>query len=259
MSSGTAIPLVEPSPVYPISPAESVEPLEPQPGPRRSSSIPIRTPETQPGSDHHVDLAVPSASSSSASPARRRPKPPTKGILKPPPPPPKPTLGNRLRDLAANVVGGSPSSSRGLFDADEYGAGPSTQAAAAAGVASVSAAVGGTLNALGGRLGMGLSRFVNAATSPSTTPTASPMGGSKIGLPDVGGMGIGSPLSTTQIGHSHSPISEKARQKQPLRRATFVLPSLSITYPISSQGEPWSAKVIEDRERVSPSWSARVV
>jgi hypothetical protein len=45
--------------------------------------------------------------------------------------------------------------------------------------------------------------------------------------------------------------SEKARQKQPLKRATFVLPSLSITYPISSQGEPWSQKVIEERDKVS--------
>jgi hypothetical protein len=60
-----------------------------------------------------------------------------------------------------------------------------------------------------------------------------------ISLPEV----MGSPLGLGS--------SEKARQKQPLKRATFMLPSLSITYPISSQGEPWSLKVIEDRDRVS--------
>ena len=66
------------------------------------------------------------------------------------------------------------------------------------------------------------------------------MGIRSISLPEV----MASPLGFG--------TSERSRQKQPLKRATFVLPSLSITYPISSQGEPWSLKVVEDRDRVSP-------
>lgn len=92
---------------------------------------------------------------------------------------------------------------------------------------------------------MGLSRFVASATSPVGTPTGSPMSRT-IGLPDIGGSPSGLPVA--------QPASERAvprKQRGPLRRATFVLPSLSITYPISSQGEPWSTKVIEDRKRVS--------
>ncbi|GMK55777.1 hypothetical protein CspeluHIS016_0208330 [Cutaneotrichosporon spelunceum] len=46
------------------------------------------------------------------------------------------------------------------------------------------------------------------------------------------------------------PPTERARQKQPLRRVAFVLPAISITYPISSVAEPWSKKVVEDRDKV---------
>lgn len=178
------------------------------------------------------------------SPAPRRPKPPTRGILKPPPPPPKPTLGNRLRDIVSNsvtIVGGS---AKSLFDpafeTDSPGAGPSSRPAGSVPTPpqSMTAAVGGTLNALSGRLGLGFSRLVagSPTASPSGTPTGSPMPVRFISLPDTG--------STPM------PMSEKSRQKQPLRRATFLLPNLSIIYPISSQGEPWSEKVLEDRKRV---------
>ena len=94
-------------------------------------------------------------------------------------------------------------------------------------------------------MGAGFNRLVVAAqqqaqSSPGQngggTPNGSPLGIRSMSLPEV--------ISTPFGG------SEKSRQKQPLKRATFVLPSLSITYPISSQGEPWSLKVVEDRDRV---------
>jgi protein phosphatase 1 regulatory subunit 37 len=112
--------------------------------------------------------------------------------------------------------------------------------------------VSSAFTAFSGRLGAGFNRLVVAAqqqtqSSPgqagaqsgtaSGTPTGSPLGIRSMSLPEVMGTPFGG--------------SEKSRQKQPLKRATFVLPSLSITYPISSQGEPWSLKVVEDKDRVS--------
>ena len=164
----------------------------------------------------------------SSSPAPRRPKPPIKGILKPPPPPAKPTLTNRLRDIVTVVGGGAKS----LFDPlepENATAGPSTPQPPS---------VGGTLNAIGGRLSMGFSRFVSPPVAPPVTPNPNfssiPPAGSplprSVSLPETGG---------------------ERRAKQPLKRATFLLPSMSITYPITSSGEPWSQKVLEDRKRVS--------
>ena len=180
----------------------------------------------RPAASTRATVPAPTAASAQASPAPRRPKPPTKGILKPPPPPAKPTLTNRLRDIVTVVGGGAKS----LFDPQELetaGAGPSTP----------QPSVGGTLNALSGRLTMGLSRFVSPPTTAyAASPSASPAARS-VSLPEAPG--------------TNGSMSEKSRQKQPLKRATFLLPSLSITYPISSAGEPWSQKVIDDRKRVS--------
>lgn len=198
----------------------------------QSDTTPI-TVETSDSTAKEVPLSVINTNS----PAPRRPKPPTKGILKPPPPPAKPTLSNRLRDIVTVVGGGAKS----LFELEETpGAGPSSSPAPAT--------VGGTLNALSGRLGFGLSRFVSpvAAQTNGSTQAAglSPVIRS-VSLPENGG------------------VSDRARQKQPLKRATFLLPSMSITYPISSSGEPWSQKVLDDRKRVclrvccvSPGWDS---
>jgi hypothetical protein len=188
-----------------------------------------------------------------ASPAPRRPRPPTKGILKPPPPPGKPTLSNRLRDIAGVA--------KSLFDPLED---PSQQASSSTltngksnGTNSrqvdgneAGPSVSSAFTAFSGRLGAGFNRLVVAASQTQTqsspgqangngTMPGSPMGLRSISLPEA----ISSPLGFGG--------SERSRQKQPLKRATFVLPSLSITYPISSQGEPWSLKVVEDRDRVS--------
>lgn len=151
-------------------------------------------------------------------PERRRPKPPTRGILRPPPPPPKATLGGRLRDMVGSVTGEAPTSH-----------------------VSGERAVIGTLNAISGRLGLGFGRFAgqeHAAPPPPPKPRSSvpPRAGSLPNGPPPG------PIA------QHA---ERPRMKRPLRRATFVLPSLSITYPISSLSEPWSKKVLEDRETVS--------
>lgn len=115
--------------------------------------------------------------------------------------------------------------------------------------------VSSAFTAFSGRLGAGFNRLVVAASQAQSSPgqangnggggvsgqtPGSPMGIRSISLPEV----MASPLGFG--------TSERSRQKQPLKRATFVLPSLSITYPISSQGEPWSLKVVEDRDRVSP-------
>ncbi|WWC69798.1 uncharacterized protein I206_103741 [Kwoniella pini CBS 10737] len=191
----------------------------------------------------------------SPSPAKRRPKPPTKGILKPPPPPAKPTLGNRLRDMVGGAVNTAVGTTSRLFDANEDSiAGPSSSSSStidptAKGPSSMTpATAGAALASISGRLaGLGLSRFVpspnnTASMSATGSPAASPLPSRSISLPEAG-----SPMSNNG---SNGVVSEKMKQKQPLKRATFVLPSLSITYPISSHGEPWSAKVVEDRQRI---------
>lgn len=225
-----------------------------------TSSQTIKDPSTTNESIIPANPAVqppPPTVSIPASPAPRRPKPPTKGILKPPPPPGKPTLSNRLRDIAgvakslfdpledpsqqassSGQTNGHGNGNRGQVEANE--AGPSVSSA---------------FTAFSGRLGAGFNRLVVAASQTQSSPgqsngngggsgngqtPGSPMGIRSISLPEV----MASPLGFG--------TSERSRQKQPLKRATFVLPSLSITYPISSQGEPWSLKVVEDRDRVSP-------
>ncbi|OCF44763.1 hypothetical protein I317_01453 [Kwoniella heveanensis CBS 569] len=177
-------------------------------------------------------------------------------------------LGGPGAGAAAGVGAGpsTPSSSSSARGAQRTAGSTSgysgtTTAASSAPLGASSSAPGGTLASISGRLaGLGLSRFVATAAgavSPSAaatstgqnnnTPTGSPMPARSISLPEAG---TGSPMSTGPSGTGTTLLSEKSKQKQPLKRATFVLPSLSITYPISSAGEPWSAKVIEDRARI---------
>ena len=194
----------------------------------KTSKVAVELPQTsQIGLTPVAPQQLPAEASS---PAPRRPRPPTKGILKPPPPPAKPTLTNRLRDIVTVVGGGAKS----LFDPlepENATAGPSTPQPPT---------VGGTLNAIGGRLSMGFSRLVSppAPSSPASNPI----------LPSAASPG-GSPLPKTAA--LPEVATERSKPKQPLKRATFLLPSMSITYPISSSGEPWSQKVLDDRKRVS--------
>ena len=201
--------------VGPTTPANADEP---QP---EAASVTTPSIDTTPDTTSSVACSQPV---SAPTPAKRRPKPPTKGILKPPPPPAKPTLGNRLRDIVVGSVNAS--GVKTLWDPtysgyDSDGAGPSRSPP------SVTAAVGETLTALSGRLSS-LGRLV--ASTP-TTPTGSPR-----------------PRGMTL---AEAPMLENRKQKQPLRRATFVLPALSITYPISTQGEPWSEKILLERAKAS--------
>lgn len=219
-----------------------------------SNTIPVVT-------DMAGTEAAATAAAVSASPAPRRPKPPTKGILKPPPPPGKPTLSNRLRDIAGVA--------KSLFDPLEEplpspsgpsSASPSTQAGLGSGGSTNGhdsydgPSVSSAFSAFSGRLGAGFNRLVVAASQVPTQSQSSPGVNGNGGSPQ----GQGSPMGIRSISLPDvvSPLglmsgTEKSKQKQPLKRATFVLPSLSITYPISSQGEPWSLKVVEDRDRVS--------
>ncbi|BEI92903.1 uncharacterized protein CcaverHIS019_0505310 [Cutaneotrichosporon cavernicola] len=219
LSDGTASepPAAEDAPDAPPAPqtqpdaADAVVPLTNTPPPKPPS------PDKATPSPHP---SPPNPPEPISAPPRRRPKPPSKGILKPPPAPVKPTFGNRLRDIVGSVTGEVP--------------GPSSPHAHQA----VNAAMG-TFNALSGRL---LGRFgrdggegpptppKRQGVPPPTTPHAEPP------RPVL----VAAPL----------PASERARQKQPLKRAAFVLPSISITYPISSIAEPWSKKVLEDRDKV---------
>ncbi|KAK8870050.1 hypothetical protein IAR55_000620 [Kwoniella newhampshirensis] len=237
------------------------------------SSQPPSTPSASASNPLPPVLAAP-APAPSPSPARRRPKPPTKGILKPPPPPARPTFGNRLRDIVGGAVTAVGTTTR-LFDApadpNDNAAGPSTPYGNTAsrttgvtepnstGLLTTNSAPSGTLASIGSRLGGLGMRFVASATGSPTPSTASTPGGSplpsrSISLPDPGSpvpRGGNTGNGPGGVAQGGSPMmSEKSRQKQPLKRATFVLPTLSITYPISSQGEPWSVKVIEDRKRI---------
>ncbi|WWC85158.1 uncharacterized protein L201_000015 [Kwoniella dendrophila CBS 6074] len=254
MSKETELPLTtsDKNQITPESDTVNTPAIEP------SSSV-LSTHPPAPSSLPANTLQPPSATAPTPSPAKRRPKPPTKGILKPPPAPAKPTLGNRLRDIVGGAVNTAVGTTTRLFDQNEESgiAGPSSPSGlngqpSSSGLQPTNSAPGGTLASISGRLaGLGLSRFVVNATgqgglpSNNTTPTGSPFPSRSISLPETG-----SPMIIANGPNGNIVMTEKSRQKQPLKRATFVLPSLSITYPISSQGEPWSTKVIEDRKRI---------
>ncbi|WVQ71367.1 hypothetical protein IAR50_000896 [Cryptococcus sp. DSM 104548] len=171
------------------------------------------------------------------SPARRRPPPPTRGILKPPPPPAKPSLGNRLRDIVWGEAEGGETRSQeasGAGGARDPGDGqmrglPTPRALGGQ---------GGTLASLSGRLASGFGRLVAPQPTAPATPSKHEPAPSE--------------RPTTQEEHSTGQVGQvvAVKKKQPLKKATFLLPSMSVTYPISSQGEPWSLKVLEDRQKI---------
>lgn len=201
----------------------------PPPPPKDDSASSDVTAAATTSDDQPLSAIVTAPKPKPPKPNAKRPK---KGILKPPPPPAKPTLGNMLRDMVVGSVSGE-------------GPGPSAPHPSQA----MNAAVG-TLNAWSGRLGLGFGRFGRDAEQPG--PPVPP----KVPKPRL-------PPRTTSLRDGQSPPPAPpapagpagppvpAKKKQPLKRATFVLPSLSITYPISSYGEPWSQKVIDERQRVS--------
>ena len=192
----------------------------------------------------HTAPEAPTPAAPTPTPSKRRPNPPSKGILKPPPPPAKPSLGNRLRDIVTVVGGGAKSLFEGLDESQNnpngpHTAGPSTPQAQGIGSGG---AVGGALNALSGRIGLGFSRLVASASPGSPAASAT-------GSIDVTPTGSPGPSRSLSLPDARASVDKGKRRD--LKRATFLLPSLSITYPISSQGEPWSEKVLLERQKVS--------
>jgi protein phosphatase 1 regulatory subunit 37 len=64
------------------------------------------------------------------------------------------------------------------------------------------------------------------------------------------------PSVNSDPGPSTAPAQPQAPQRtgKPLKRATFMLPALTITYPISSSTPPWSGKVVEDRKSIETTY-----
>ncbi|KAJ9103242.1 hypothetical protein QFC21_002665 [Naganishia friedmannii] len=59
-----------------------------------------------------------------------------------------------------------------------------------------------------------------------------------------------SATSTLQVPHETTTIVIETDTYKPLKRASFILPIISITYPISSTNPPWSDKMVQDRLKV---------
>ncbi|ODN85879.1 hypothetical protein L198_07444 [Cryptococcus wingfieldii CBS 7118] len=178
-----------------------------------------------------------------ASPARRRPPPPTRGILKPPPPPAKPSLGNRLRDIVWGDAEGDPRSQDGAAASGGGGREPGEGQMRGLPTPRALGGQGGTLASLSGRLAFGFGRLVAPQPPATVVPAKHEAAPSECSaLQGEHGPGPG------QQGQQGQVVAVK--KKQPLKKATFLLPSMSVTYPISSQGEPWSLKVLEDRQKI---------
>ncbi|KLT45309.1 RNI-like protein [Cutaneotrichosporon oleaginosum] len=229
-SNASAGPPASPPPSYAPSspPAEQAEPAESTtPEPAEADDRPdTPTAQTQPDA---ADAASPSAGASSnpsspqATPSSHpSPSPVPEASDAPAPRRPKPPARGILKPPPPPV---KPTFGNRLRDI-------------VGSVTAVDAAMG-TFNALSGRL---LGRFGRGGGDGPPTPPKRQ----------------GVPPRTTSLADpprppppaAPSPPSERARQKQPLKRAAFVLPSISITYPISSIAEPWSKKVLEDRDKV---------
>lgn len=56
--------------------------------------------------------------------------------------------------------------------------------------------------------------------------------------------------STLQVPNETTTIVIETDTYKPLKRASFILPIISITYPISSTHPPWSDKMLQDRRKV---------
>lgn len=70
-------------------------------------------------------------------------------------------------------------------------------------------------------------------------------------LPPRDGAASPTPKFITSTPTTNHRNNNDSKKKQPLKKVTFLLPSMSIIYPISSNGEPWSEKVLADRAKVS--------
>ncbi|KAJ9105952.1 hypothetical protein QFC19_003286 [Naganishia cerealis] len=240
-----------------------------------------------PANEPEVILEAPQAPSKSL-PNRHRRKQPKKGILKPPPPPVKPGLGGKLRDAlgsihpkfldyagpignntAASVVESIPPSVNNLASNVIEGVG----------------VVGGAAVAVVGSWGGRFGKLVGAATATGTmsadpsnpvtlpwkfsarspTTTLSPARGAaasvssdekdlpltptKKTIPAQNIAPLLAPL-TPQASNDANTFVIQTDTYKPLKRASFILPIISITYPISSTNPPWSDKMMQDRRKI---------
>jgi protein phosphatase 1 regulatory subunit 37 len=213
----------------------------------------------------------------SLAPHRTRSKP-KKGILKPPPPPVKPGFGGKLRDALGSIhpkfldYAAPGANGQVAAAAQNIAAGPVGNIANGVieGAGVIGGAVGGAAAAVVGTWGGKLGRFVSG-NSPSSSGTAgtslqlpwklqTAYGSSKAhdrnmdtnGIPRVSTVesALTKPLSALSVtlGSASSPLPLDAHK--PLKRASFLLPLISITYPISSTNAPWSEKILADRDEI---------
>lgn len=223
-------------------------------------------------------------------PHRQKKKQPKRGILKAPPPPVKPGLSGKLRDAlgsihpkfldyavpigngtAAAVMAESipPSISvpvNNLASNVIEGVGVVGGAAAAV-VGSWGGRFGKLVGATGGagiegssggspasnlpwkfatRIGMASpSSGVHAPRTEKELPSTPPRAQESNSIALAGSPLLASNESTT--------ITIITDTYKPLKRASFILPAISITYPISSTNPPRSDKVLQDRKQVEES------
>lgn len=214
-------------------------------------------------------------------PHRTRSKP-KKGILKPPPPPVKPGFSGKLRDALGSIhpkfldYAAPGANGQVAAAAQNLAAGPVGNIANGVieGAGVIGGAVGGAAAAVVGTWGGKLGRFV-AGTSSGSSGTAGATGGTSLQLPwklqtasgtskaqernlhnnvpstiSTVESALAKPLSALSVtlGSASSPLPLDAHK--PLKRASFLLPLISITYPISSTNAPWSEKILADRDEI---------
>ena len=62
---------------------------------------------------------------------------------------------------------------------------------------------------------------------------------------------------SVSLGSAQTPLPLDSHK--PLKRASFLLPLISITYPISSTNPPWSDKILADRDEIERTKNEEVV
>jgi protein phosphatase 1 regulatory subunit 37 len=214
-------------------------------------------------------------------PHRTRSKP-KKGILKPPPPPVKPGFSGKLRDALGSIhpkfldYAAPGANGQVAAAAQNIAAGPVGNIANGVieGAGVIGGAVGGAAAAVVGTWGGKLGRLV-AGNSSASSSTAGATGGTSLQLPWKLQTASGPPKAQDRNMHNNGPSTistvESALAKplsalsvtlgsassplpldahKPLKRASFLLPLISITYPISSSNAPWSEKILADRDEI---------
>lgn len=222
-------------------------------------------------------------------PHRQQKKQPKRGILKAPPPPVKPGLGGKLRDALGSIhpkfldytvgpIGNGTAAAMAESIPPSISVPVNNLASnVMEGVGVVGGAAAAVVGSWGGRFG----KFVGASTgavvaeqnnggSPASNlpwkfatriGMASPSSGSvrtekELPSPPTKTQeGSSMPLagSPLQVSNESTTITIITDTYKPLKRASFILPAISITYPISSTNPPWSDKVLQDRKQVEES------